>query len=77
MMLGSLFSLVCESVKYDTYYEPFIVGGAVLFHLKPPKAVINDTNEQLINVYRRLQKDPREVIKRIRSLDKADCDKFT
>lgn len=60
--------------KYETYYEPFIGGGAVLFHLKPAKAVINDTNEQLVNVYRQLQKDPRAVIRKIKSLDKATCD---
>lgn len=60
--------------KYDTYYEPFIGGGAVLFHLKPAKAVINDTNEQLINVYRQLQKDPRAVIRKIKDLDRHTCD---
>lgn len=60
--------------KYETYYEPFIGGGAVLFHLKPAKAVINDTNEQLVNVYRQLQKDPSAVVRKIKSLDKATCD---
>ena len=25
---------------YDTYYEPFIGGGALFFDLKPEKAVI-------------------------------------
>ena len=34
-----------------TYYEPFLGGGAVLFHLQPQKAVVNDVNEELINVY--------------------------
>ncbi|MDC7280776.1 DNA adenine methylase [Butyrivibrio fibrisolvens] len=61
--------------KYDTYYEPFIGGGAVLFHLKPQKAVINDTNEQLINVYRQLKEDPRAVIRAVNRLDKGPCDK--
>ncbi len=36
----------------STYYEPFLGGGAVLFHLQPPKAVVNDINEELINLYR-------------------------
>lgn len=27
--------------KFTAYYEPFIGGGAVLFHLQPKKAVIN------------------------------------
>ena len=37
--------------EYDTYYEPFIGGGALFFELSPKKAVINDSNEELINVY--------------------------
>jgi len=33
------------------YYEPFVGGGAVLFHLQPKNAIINDLNEELINLY--------------------------
>jgi len=40
---------------YDTncnsYYEPFLGGGALLFTLKPKKAVINDINTELMNCY--------------------------
>ena len=37
--------------NFDTYYEPFVGGGALLFDLSPKKAVINDSNEELMNVY--------------------------
>lgn len=37
--------------NFTTYYEPFIGGGAVLFELQPKKAVINDVNSELINLY--------------------------
>lgn len=37
--------------EYETYYEPFVGGGAMLFELSPKKAVINDYNKELINVY--------------------------
>ena len=41
-----------KKIKYTTYYEPFIGGGALLFYLQPKKAVINDYNEELINCYK-------------------------
>ena len=37
--------------KYNTYYEPFVGGGALLYELQPKKAVINDYNSELMNVY--------------------------
>ena len=36
---------------FDTYLEPFIGGGALYFHLNPPKAVINDVHKELIDFY--------------------------
>lgn len=43
--------------SYTTYYEPFIGGGAVLFELQPNKAVINDINGELINLYNIIKND--------------------
>ena len=37
--------------EFNTYYEPFVGGGALLFELSPKKAVINDYNIELMNVY--------------------------
>jgi DNA adenine methylase len=53
--------------KWTSYYEPFIGGGAVLFHLQPSKAVINDTNSELINLYRIIKSHPDELIKDLRT----------
>lgn len=48
--------------KCSTYYEPFIGGGAVLFGTQPNKAIINDSNEELINVYKTIKSSPAELI---------------
>ena len=48
-ILDELIKYVPKS--YNTYYEPFVGGGALLFKLQPYKFVINDTNKELIDVY--------------------------
>lgn len=37
--------------KYNTYFEPFIGGGAVFFDFAPETAVISDLNHELISSY--------------------------
>jgi DNA adenine methylase len=49
-----------ENIK--TYVEPFIGGGAVLFYIQPKKAIINDFNSELINVYRIIKNNLEELI---------------
>lgn len=63
--------------KYNTYYEPFIGGGALLLSIKPKNAVISDTNSQLINIYKQLKKNPQLIIEKINKLDCSECNKET
>lgn len=49
-IIGELKKFIPE--EFDTYYEPFVGGGALLFELSPKKAVINDSNNELMNVYK-------------------------
>lgn len=37
---------------FQTYFEPFVGGGATFFAIAPRQAVIGDINEPLINFYR-------------------------
>ena len=59
--------------KIKTYIEPFVGGGAVLFHIlqnyKIEKAYINDINKELINCYRCIKADVKEVIKPLSILE--------
>ena len=48
--------------KNITYYEPFVGGGAVLFDMQPNKAVINDVNHDLIDVYRVIKDNVEDLI---------------
>ena len=53
--------------QYSTYYEPFLGGGAVLFALQPNKAVVNDINEELINVYTVIRDHLEELIEDLKT----------
>ena len=48
-IIDKIIKLVPE--EYKTYFEPFVGGGALLYELQPKKAVINDYNSELMNVY--------------------------
>lgn len=52
---------------YTTYCEPFFGGGAILFSLQPKKAVINDINEDIMNVYKVIQRDVEKLIEDLSS----------
>lgn len=65
--------------EYDTYYEPFVGGGAVFFHLQPERAVIGDVNEKVINFYRELQGNyqvAREQLDELQTLYEANRREF-
>jgi len=42
--------------KYNNYFEPFVGGGSLFFNIAPVRAVINDSNEDLILVYKCFKK---------------------
>lgn len=58
-----------------TYVEPFVGGGAMLFHMlkKHPeirRAVINDINAHLVTAYRVVKDQPHELIDRLSTLER-------
>lgn len=69
--VGGKRQLLSEINKYipkeiDTYFEPFLGGGAVFFDLEPDKAEINDYNSELINVYKTIKDDVEKLIEYLR-----------
>lgn len=51
----------------SNYCEPFVGGGAVLFHLQPNNAIINDINPELINVYSTIQNHVEGLIEELKT----------
>ena len=49
--------------SFNTYFEPFVGGGAFLFNLAPENAVINDFNADLVNLYKVVKNDPENLLK--------------
>ena len=49
--------------EHGRYFEPFIGGGAVAFALELNGTSINDSNEELINMYNIIKNSPEELIK--------------
>lgn len=75
-LLSQLNELLPAGV-YDrefTYIEPFVGGGAMLFHMlqKFPnirRVVVNDINPYLVTAYRIIKDNPDELIKRLSILE--------
>jgi len=61
-LMPSIIEHLPENISSYKYIEPFIGGGAVLFHLQPKNAIINDYNKELINVYEVIKNNIDELI---------------
>src|SRR6478736_8893090 len=64
-LISSIIPLLPRNISDYLYVEPFLGGGAVLFHLQPQHAIVNDYNGELINVYQVIKNKPRELIRHL------------
>jgi DNA adenine methylase len=65
---------ISKTSEIELYIEPFVGGGALLFHLlsnySVKKSIINDINPDLILAYKVIKLYPEELIKTLRKIEK-------
>lgn len=62
--------------EFNRYFEPFIGGGALFFHLTPSVATINDMNEDLILSYRQIRDDVDNLIELLEKHSKNNSKEY-
>jgi len=50
-------------VAFSTYYEPFLGGASLFFLLAPPRAVLGDLCDPLIETYQSVRNNPSAVLR--------------
>ena len=84
-IMPEIVGLLPKGITTYNYVEPFVGGAATLFHLQPKVAIINDSNAELMNVYRVIKNNLDELMEDLkkhrneadyfydlRSLDRTD-----
>lgn len=58
---GEIDKIIPHVPKYKRYVEPFFGGGALFFHLNPQNAVINDISSSLMEYYRLIKAQDKQL----------------
>ncbi|SCM72436.1 DNA adenine methylase [Desulfovibrio sp. 86] len=75
-LLHVIKALLPPQIENYNYVEPFIGAGALLFELKPQKAIINDSNSQLITTYKAIKNDIDELIELLNIHQNNNCKEY-
>lgn len=59
--------------SYQNYYEPFVGGGAIFFHLQPKRSFLVDINFELVNVYRAVRDNLEDLILLLEHHQESHC----
>ena len=54
-------------VGNERYFEPFLGGAAVFFHLGHPRSFLSDSNHDLVELYQVVQQDVEELIEALKT----------
>jgi len=62
--------------KFGTYIEPFLGSASVFFYLAPAKAILGDSNPDLIATYSGLRDDPLAVEEVLLTHEMNHCEAY-
>lgn len=60
----------------DRYFEPFLGGGAIFFHLRPECAFVSDLNADLINAYRCVARSLDDLLEELEQHQELHCSNY-
>lgn len=67
---------------FNSYFEPFVGGGALFFELskigalKGKKAYLFDINDELVNTYQTVKKCPKKLLKQLKEFQAKHSEEF-
>lgn len=53
--------------KFSSYWDAYLGGGALLFKMQPPKAVVNVCDPELYNIYKVIKYDVSSLMKELKN----------
>lgn len=76
-LLHSIVPLIDSLRPRDSIYvEPFLGGGAILFSLRPSRAIVNDLNRELIELYETVRDHVDELIAALEIHRQNHCEEY-
>jgi DNA adenine methylase len=62
--------------KTGTYFEPFVGGGAMFFDLLPKRAVLSDTNLELVTTYNVIKNNVQDLITKLKEHQRKNSKEY-